>query len=101
MIIHLDLDALIMRPNWLAIESNLTSRYYDVSKSSVTITKSSAYAIIGTNISSSEGIYNFDLILAFKLSKMLCITRLKRRGDKLSPYLTLLFELIPSNKSFP
>ena len=51
MIIHLVLDALIMRPNWLAIESNLMSRYYNVSKSSVAITKSSAYARIGTNIS--------------------------------------------------
>ena len=100
MIIHLVLDALIMRPNWLAIESNLTSRYYNVSKSSVAITKSSAYAITGTDISSSEGIYYFDLISAFNLSKMLCITRLKRRGDNLSPYLTPLSELIPSNKSF-
>ena len=101
MIIHLVLDALIMRPNWLAIKSNLTSRYYNVSKSSVAITKSLAYAITSTDIFSSEGIYYFDLILAFNLSKMLCITRLKRRGDSLSPYLTPLSELIPSNKLFP
>ena len=32
---------------------------------------------------------------------MVCITKLKSRGDSLSPYLMPLFKVMPSNKSFP
>ena len=49
----------------------------------------------------SSGIYYADLITDCNYSIIVLSTKLKRRGDNLSPYLTPLLDGIPGNIACP